>query len=192
MNNITGSQVAVLVREFDEVEFTRQLYCLANYYNQALVGIEANFTTYPIKELDRLGYDKQFVRETEDTYTHKKKKSLGFKTTRVTRPLILGALQKIVTEDTYLINDRYTLEEMLTFTRNERGRPEAEDGSHDDMVMALAIAYYCRSQQTRKAVPLPKPKYVMPDYSPFDIKPERVGFDDLKDTVDYGENLIVV
>ena len=54
LNNVTGSQVAVLVREFDEVEFTRQLYCLASYYNEALVGIEANFTTYPIKELDRL------------------------------------------------------------------------------------------------------------------------------------------
>ena len=92
MNNITGSQVAVLVREFDEVEFTRQLYCLASYYNEALVGIEANFTTYAIKELDRLGYEKQFVRETEDTYTHQKKKSLGFKTTRVTRPLILAQL----------------------------------------------------------------------------------------------------
>ena len=28
INNITGSQVAVLKREFDEVEYTRQLYCL--------------------------------------------------------------------------------------------------------------------------------------------------------------------
>lgn len=184
--------MAVLKREFDEVEYTRQLYCLGYYYNEALIGIEANFSTYPIKELDRLGYEKQFVRETEDTYTNKKKKSLGFKTSRVTRPLILAALQKIVSENIYWINDRYTLEEMLTFTRNERGRPEAEDGAHDDLVMALAIAYYCRSQQTRKPVPPPKQKLVMADYSPFGIKPEKASFDDLRNTVDYGQDLLVV
>lgn len=184
--------MAVLRREFDEIEYTRQIYCLGMYYNEALVGIEANFSTYPIKELDRLGYEKQFVRETEDTYTHKKKKSLGFKTTRVTRPLILGALQKIVLEDIYLINDKDTLEEMLTFIRNERGRAEAEDGAHDDLVMGLAIAYYCCSQQSKKPTPPPKQKYVMADYSPFGIKPERKGFDDLRNTVDYGEQLVVV
>lgn len=145
-----------------------------------------------LKSLIDFGYENQFVRETEDTYTHKKKKSLGFKTTRVTRPLILGALQKIVAENVYLINDRYTLEEMLTFTRNSRGRPEAEDGAHDDLVMGLAIAYYCRSQQTTRPIPQKPPKVVMPDYSPFGIKPERIGKDDLRNTVDYGDKLIVV
>ena len=36
---------------------------------------------------------------------------------------------------------------MLTFVRNEKGRPEAQLGAHDDLVMALAIAYYIRTQQ---------------------------------------------
>jgi hypothetical protein len=27
------------------------------------------------------------------------------------------------------------------------GRPEAQEGAHDDLVMALAIAYYIRPQQ---------------------------------------------
>ena len=48
-----------------------------------------------------------------------------------------------------LVNDRTTLEEMLTFVRNEQKklRPEAEPGAHDDCVMALAIAWYIRDQQ---------------------------------------------
>ena len=37
---------------------------------------------------------------------------------------------------------------MLTFVRNEKGRPEAQSGAHDDCVMALAIAYYSREQQS--------------------------------------------
>lgn len=30
------------------------------------------------------------------------------------------------------------------------GRPEAQEGCHDDLVMALAIAYYIRPQQEMK------------------------------------------
>ena len=40
---------------------------------------------------------------------------------------------------------------MLTFVRNEKGRPEAEEGAHDDLVMALAIAHYAREQQRTTA-----------------------------------------
>lgn len=154
IDNITGKQVAKLRREFDEIEYTRQMYCLGMYYNTALIGIEANFSTYPIKELDRLKYPKQFVREKEDEYTNKLEKRLGFKTTSITRPLILGQLQKIVLEEIDKINDKDTLEEMLTFVRNERGRAEAQEGCHDDLVMGLAIAYYIREQQSFKLLPV--------------------------------------
>ena len=44
------------------------------------------------------------------------------------------------------LNDRDTLNEMLTFVRNENGRPEAQEGAHDDCVMSLAIAYYVKSR----------------------------------------------
>lgn len=123
------------------------MYCLGIYYNTAMQGIEANFSTYPIKELERLGYPKQFVREREDNYTGKTAKAYGFKTTGITRPLILAQLQSIINDHIELLNDKETLEEMLTFVRNEKGRPEAQQGAHDDLVMALAIAYYIRPQQ---------------------------------------------
>ncbi|MPN59962.1 hypothetical protein SDC9_207685 [bioreactor metagenome] len=34
------------------------------------------------------------------------------------------------------------MRELLSFVRNARGRAEAENGAHDDLVMALAIALY--------------------------------------------------
>ena len=37
--------------------------------------------------------------------------------------------------------------EALTFVKNEKGRPEAQEGSHDDLVMGTAITYYIRDQQ---------------------------------------------
>lgn len=35
---------------------------------------------------------------------------------------------------------------MLTFVKNEKGRPEAQEGAHDDLVMGLAIAYEIKDQ----------------------------------------------
>ena len=159
LDNTNGEQVAVLRQGFDEDVFAKQLYCLGKYYNNALIGIEANFTTYPIRELERLGYTKQYIRESEDNFTHKVKHAYGFKTTSLTRPIILADLVRIVREDCELINDRMTLEEMLTFVRNEKGRAEAQNGAHDDLIMALAIAHYIRPQQDAMIdIEMPKKK----------------------------------
>ena len=166
LDNATGRQVAKLRKEFDADEYTRQMYCLGNYYNEALIGIEANFDTFPIKKLLEMGYDKQFVREKEDTYTGKVVKAFGFRTDRITRPLILSMLQAIINGHIELINDKETLEEMLVFVRNEKGRPEAQEGCHDDLVMALAIAYYIRTQQSYE-VKIEK-KIKLKEYNPLD------------------------
>ena len=142
----TGEQVAKLRHQFDADQYTRQVYCLGIYYKNALVGIEANFDSYPIMELQRLGYPKQYVRTAQDTYTGKTEKRFGFKTTSLTRPTIISKLIEIVREHCHLINDRETLEELLSIIRNERGRIEAPQGGHDDQMMSLAIAHHIREQ----------------------------------------------
>ncbi len=152
LDNTDGSQVAVLRQELDEISYTRQMYCLGMYYNKALIGIEANYSTFPIQELERLKYPSQYVRVKEDKYTKKTEKSYGFKTTTVSRPRILGQLQAIVKESIELLVDIDTLKEGLTFIKNEKGRAEAQQGYHDDLIMALAIAYDIRTQQSMKKV----------------------------------------
>ena len=54
LDNISGEQVAELSHQTDEDLYARQMYCLGTYYNQALIGLEVNFSTYPEKELERL------------------------------------------------------------------------------------------------------------------------------------------
>lgn len=151
LDNRDGRQVCVLRHTFDEDVYTKQIYCLGMWYNQALVGIETNLSTYPVRELQRLRYPRQYVRETEDSYTHKPRQAYGFKTTSQTRPLILAELIAAVREDISLVCDRTTLEEMLTFVRNEDYRAEAEEGAHDDTIMALAIAHHIRPHQSYEA-----------------------------------------
>ena len=155
LDNTNGRQVCTLRHQMDEDLFAKQMYCLGIYYNTALISIEANFSSYPVRELQRLKYPKQYVRTAEDTYTRKPKQSFGFKTTPVTRPVIIAGLVEIVRESVELLNDADTLGEMLTFVRNEKGRAEAEEGAHDDCVMALAIAYYSREQQSYTVQAMP-------------------------------------
>ena len=124
------------------------MYCLGIYYNTALIGIETNFSTYPNKVLEEeYEYPNLYVREKEDDYTGKLEKRYGFRTDRNTRPLILAELQRIINEEPESITDVEIFKEALTFVKNEKGRPEAQEGSHDDLVMGTAITYYIRDQQ---------------------------------------------
>ena len=185
----TGEQVATFKNQFDADIYTRQMYCLGKYYSyfnvtrgikeDALIGIEANFDSYPIRELQRLGYYTQYVREAIDTYTGKTEKKYGFRTTSLTRPTILSALIEIVREHTELLNDRDTLEELLTIIRNEKGRIEAPEGGHDDMMMGLAIACEIRSQ-------------VSTYEEPISLYPEFDTFNQYKTTSDYGEKIVII
>lgn len=177
----TGQQVAVLKHQFDADQYTRQMYCLGVYYKNALIGIESNFDTYPIKELQRLGYGNQYVRDAIDTYTGKTEKRFGFKTTSLTRPTILSKLIEIVREHTYLLNDKDTLEELLTIVRNEKGRIEAPEGGHDDQMMGLAIAHHIREQVVFEQDSIP----VEPQYR-FNLEKSR------EQKYDYGEEMTIV
>jgi phage terminase large subunit len=177
----TGIQVATLKHQFDADQYAKQMYCLGKYYKDALIGIEANFDSYPLMELQRLGYMNQYVRETQDTYTGKTEKRFGFKTTSLTRPTIISRLIEIVREHCDTINDRDTLEELLTIIRNEKGRIEAPEGGHDDQMMGLAIAHHIREQ-----VVFPTNSIEMPSVYRFDIEKK------LAVTGDYGEEISVV
>jgi phage terminase large subunit len=177
----TGEQVAVLRQQFDADQYTRQMYCLGKYYCDALIGIEANFDSYPIKELQRLGYMKQYTREAQDTYTGKTEKRYGFKTTSLTRPTIISRLIEIVREHCDTINDKDTLEELLTIIRNEKGRIEAPEGGHDDMMMGLAIAHEIRGQ----VVFINEPIIVNPQ-THFNIEKH------CQTAYDYGEDMTIV
>lgn len=147
LNNTNGRQVAVLKHQFDEDLYAEQMYCLGYYYNIALIGIETNYSTYPNKELERLMYPNLYIREREDTYSHKTVKAYGFETNKKTRPIIIAGLIEEYRENIELVNDEDTLQEALTFVKNEKGRPEAQEGCHDDLIMAKAIAHYIRPQQ---------------------------------------------
>lgn len=146
--NQDGFLCAVLHNQFDEDLYTKQVYCLGVYYH-SLIAIEANFSTFPNMELQRLKYPSIYLREKYDRILKDVQPKFGFKTTALTRPLIIDQLVEIAREHIELIQDRETLQEMLSFVKL-KGKPQATEGAHDDLVMGLAIAYEALKQIPRK------------------------------------------
>ena len=86
----------------------------------------------------------------------------------------------MVREHCARINDRETLEELLTIVRNEKGRIEAPQGGHDDMMMGLAIAYQIIEQ------------VVFPS-DIIEVNPQyQFSFEKHEQNYDYGEKIVVV
>ncbi len=153
VNNVTGFQAAKWRAHTETDLYAKQVYALGCWYNEALIGPETNFDLHPVKELQRLRYRRMYYRETMDSITRKPQKRYGWQTMHSTRGPMIGDLVQIVREDIELIADLDTLQEMLTFVRNNEGRPEAQNGKHDDCVMALAIAHRIRDQQRSSLFP---------------------------------------
>lgn len=147
IDNITQKCVATYRKQrTDDDLYADQMYCLGKYYNDAIIGIETNFSVAPTNELERLGYPNLYMREQVDDISKKLVKKYGFNTNRITRPEILANFKALFRECPEIESDKETLREMLTFIRDDNGKEQAMQGKHDDLVMADAIAHFVSKQ----------------------------------------------
>ncbi len=122
-------------------ELANEAYKLGKFYNWALLAIEVNKDGLWVNDaLEKMGYINLYARKVFDDITQKITKFFGWKTTSSTRPFSLAALKAV-----FLRKDggfpAALLNEMFTFIRNVKGKPEAMDKKRDDVVMAAAIGY---------------------------------------------------
>lgn len=149
INNVTGNRVASLRMQLMESKpFSHQLYCLGKHYNDALIGVEMNWNTAPIEELERLKYPKQYVRQKYDNFTKQTEKKFGWRTDGNTRPLIIDKEVGLVQDHIELFNDITMLRECMTFVYDKNDRPDAISGKHDDQLLSDMIAAEIRGQQS--------------------------------------------
>jgi len=147
LDNTNGMQVAVYHCQMNSDLFACQMYCLGKYYNDAMLAIEMNYDYAPLQKLtEYLMYWNIYRREVVDNIEETTQMKYGFRTTTITRPLIISNLVATVRESIETFNDVDTLLEMLEFAKDKNGIPCANPGKSDDLVMAAAIAHYCRKQ----------------------------------------------
>jgi hypothetical protein len=124
--------------------FAKILETLGYHYNGATIAPERNnhglVTCVALRDSN---YPYLYTETMEGTLEAERDTiKLGFFTSEATKPLIIDKLRALDRERDIEINDETTLKEMKTFVVNESGKMEAEAGTHDDTVMALAIAAY--------------------------------------------------
>lgn len=89
---------------------------------------------------------------------------LGFTTNSATRPTMLSMLKEAIDSKLLRIYDKPTINEMFSFIISQTSsswKAQAEQGAHDDLIMALAGAwqlYQTESPQILKKRTRPKPK----------------------------------
>ena len=152
MIDCTNDRTVATLRKqlIDEDLYAEQMICLGMYYNEALIGIETNYSRYPTRVIQQYGYTKLYMREKLDRISDTVELVPGFETTKKTKPIIIGELVLLMRQDPTIEVDVETLKEMTTFVKKENGSMEAIDGAHDDLVMAKAIAHFISTQQPKQ------------------------------------------
>lgn len=88
---------------------------------------------------------------------------LGWSTTSSSRPIMLSMLKEAVDNTLIQIYDKPTVNEMFAFIISQTSsswKAQAEQGSHDDLIMALAIAWQLYQTENPPMKPIlnrPKP-----------------------------------
>lgn len=107
-------------------------------YNDAWVYIELNSTGGTVAKT--LYIDLEY-----ENVICESSKDLGLKQSKVTKAIGCSTLKDLIEKDKLIIHDRKTVMEFRTFV--EKGVSwAAQDGFHDDLVMALAVFAYLTSQ----------------------------------------------
>lgn len=123
-------------------EFGEILDQLGRYYNNALIACEINnhgLTT--VQRLRDLNYDNLYRRERGlDERFEEFTSSLGWKTDRKTKPLMINALAESILTHKLKDYDITFIRECMSYVVDDRGRTNAQVGQHDDTVISTAIA----------------------------------------------------
>lgn len=138
-----GQQVAHINCKLDPDQWGAFLNHLGRYYNNALIGCEANnhgLTT--LTTLKHKSYPKVYQREKLDANaTGRKQKQAGWLTTVKSKFKIIDGLVTIVRDRDTGIVCYETIEEFKNYSILEDGAFGAMPGKHDDRVMSYAIAH---------------------------------------------------
>lgn len=111
-----------------------KIFDLGCYYNNAMIVVENNIDNSIV---DTLFYQYEYEGE---IFKEKDKNILGFRTTTKTKKILLSLLKKLIEENKLIIKDKETIDEFFTFIEQKNGSFSADEGLHDDLVMACMIA----------------------------------------------------
>ena len=134
----TGIQCAELNGHFPPRELAARIMSLGRDYNMALIAVEKNNHGHGVlAHLRNQEYANVFAQKGQD----------GWLTTVVSRPAMIENMSAALVEEPMAFRSPRLLNECRTFVRYTDGSTGAAPGTHDDCVMALAIAWAVRAAE---------------------------------------------
>jgi hypothetical protein len=108
-----------------------------------ILAVERNVGSAAIYVLKELNYPAIFKMPSSFTAAiDAESQNYGWVTSSATRPKMLDDLALAIRQKSIGIHSKELVDEMFTFIRHYKtGKPEADAGCHDDLVMAFAIAW---------------------------------------------------
>jgi len=152
-------QVAQIHARLAPDVFAEQVYAAAAYWSCkaeagreiALTGIERNHSSGQtvLRRLRETHHHPRLFHHRRMNVTGKRATTyLGWVTDGTTRRPMLDELAELVRRREIEVYSAQTLDEMATFVLDDAGRPEAQEGCHDDRVISLAGAVQMRHHHT--------------------------------------------
>jgi len=149
----TNVQVAEYKGQISPKEYGYFLTGLATEYNNAMLVVEnANIGWATLDAIEERGYrnlyrspktDKMTAESYLRAYESSSEMVPGFTMSMRTRPLCINKFREFIGDKSVTIRSKRLLEEMKVFIwRN--GRPEAQSGYNDDLVMSFGIGMFLR------------------------------------------------
>ncbi|MAT87211.1 MAG: hypothetical protein CL532_01490 [Aestuariivita sp.] len=134
--------VAVHHSRLDIGVLAQEVEGAARWYGGAFVVPEVNNSGLALlKYLLEMGLSVYRRRKVNDS-NGMVEKSFGWSTDKITRKTVIDHMAAELMEGNFDIPDKDILQEMKVFVVNDKGKPEAAPGHHDDHVLAAAIALY--------------------------------------------------
>jgi hypothetical protein len=134
----TGLQCAELRERLRPAELARVSVQMAREYRGALIAVERN--NHGAAVLAYLQTSERYER------VYRQQGEAGWLTTAASKPEMIARMGVLLAESPERFMSKRLLAECRTFVADERGRAAAAAGSHDDLVMAMAIAQTVRAE----------------------------------------------
>ncbi len=142
----SGMQCAELHGHYSLREFAGKVMELGKDYNWALLAVERNNHGQGVlAHLGTWGYPNVYVENGQD----------GWLTSAHSRPVMIEDLSETLVRAPMLFRSARLLNECRTFVRDRDGRPGGAPGTHDDCVMAMAIAWAVRMTEAGRGLKHP-------------------------------------
>lgn len=135
IDRATGMQCAELQGHYPPRELAERVATLARTYHEALVAVERNNHGHAVLA-HLVGENYRNLYEENG--------QLGWLTSAATRPGMIENFVAVLATAPQLFRSRRLLDECRTFVRQEDGSVGAQAGTHDDCVMAMAVALSAR------------------------------------------------